>query len=140
MERFIHQVLPVIISVIVIIVVAILRSTSRPLAAILSTMPLTIPLSLWVVYAGVGGDRRAMTEFARAQPGNPANGRFHVCRMAGGASRLAPCPYVVGRLCSVGDRPGGHVAHPPPADGRVRACEHGPVAWHSQMGATYDHD
>jgi hypothetical protein len=65
-ERFIHQVLPVIISVIVIIVVAILRSTSRPLAAILSTMPLTIPLSLWVVYAGVGGDRRAMTEFARA--------------------------------------------------------------------------
>lgn len=66
MDRFIHQVLPVLISIAVIIVVAILRNTSRPLAAILSTMPLTIPLSLWVVYTGVGGDRQAMTEFTRA--------------------------------------------------------------------------
>lgn len=66
MDRFTHQVLPVIISVGVIIVVAILRNTSRTLAAIVSTMPITIPLSIWVVYSGVGGDRRAMTEFTRA--------------------------------------------------------------------------
>ena len=66
MDRFIQQVLPVIIAIIVIILVAILRSYSRPLAAVLSTMPITIPLSLWVVYTGVGGDRAAMTEFTGA--------------------------------------------------------------------------
>ena len=61
-----QQVAPVIISIIVIVVVAVARSYSTTLAAITATMPLTIPLSLWIVYAGSGGDRATTIQYTQS--------------------------------------------------------------------------
>jgi hypothetical protein len=58
-----QQILPVLISLLTIILVAVLQARSATLAAILATMPVTVPLSLWVVYAGSGGDSSTVAEF-----------------------------------------------------------------------------
>jgi hypothetical protein len=63
MSQTLQQVVPVVISILLIIVIAILRARSETLAAITATMPVTIPLSLWIVYAGSGGDPLTVTNF-----------------------------------------------------------------------------
>ncbi|MCC6957086.1 MAG: hypothetical protein IT316_09875 [Anaerolineales bacterium] len=58
-------ILPVMISILVIITVAVVQKQSKLIAAVTATMPVTIPLSLWIVYAGAGGNPLAMQEFTR---------------------------------------------------------------------------
>lgn len=63
MNSTLQQIIPVVVSIALIIVIAVLRSKSETLAAITATMPVTVPLSLWIVYAGSGGDRISVTTF-----------------------------------------------------------------------------
>jgi len=58
-----QQILPVVLSILTIVLVAVLQSRSATLAAVMATMPVTVPLSLWVVYAGSGGDQSTVAQF-----------------------------------------------------------------------------
>lgn len=58
-----QDILPVVISIIVIILVAVLEKQSKMIAAITATMPLTVALALWIVYASVGGEQQAVSQF-----------------------------------------------------------------------------
>jgi hypothetical protein len=59
-----QTIVPVILSILVIILVAILERHSRWVAAITATMPLGAPLALWIVFASVGGETQAVSEFS----------------------------------------------------------------------------